>query len=256
MRVTIRAGLAKHVDERLVDEVLDAHTEAKRNYHLGGLRLSAVEGGRFCEAVFRILEERCWGKSTPLGKSLDTNGLIEKLANLPAADQPDAVRLHIPRALRMVYDIRNKRDAAHLADDIDPNLQDATLVVSVLDWVMAELVRLYHDVSADAAQRIVEDLVTKTAPVIQDFDGFLKVLNPDLSASDFCLVLLYQRGAQGATLMDLRAWVRPKMRPNLKRTLDRLVNDKSYVHSDGQRYVITQAGQRSVESRRLLHEPT
>jgi hypothetical protein len=86
--------------------------------------------------------------------------------------------------LRVVYDIRNTRDAAHLADNIDPNLQDATLVVSVLDWILAEFVRLHHNVSPDEAQKLVEELVTRVAPVVQDFSGFLKLLNPNLGATD------------------------------------------------------------------------
>ncbi len=53
---TIRQGLAKSHDKKLVDELLEAYVEAKRNFYLGGLRLSAVEGGRFCEAAFRISE--------------------------------------------------------------------------------------------------------------------------------------------------------------------------------------------------------
>jgi len=45
---------------------------------------------------------------------------------------------------------------------------------------LAEFVRLYHNVPADEAQAIVSDLVTRTSPAIQDFDGFLKVLRADL----------------------------------------------------------------------------
>jgi hypothetical protein len=100
---------------------------------------------------------------------LDSDKLIVTLSNYS-----DSIRLHIPRAIRVVYDIRNKRDAAHLADDIDPNLQDATLVISNLDWILAEFIRLYHNVSADEAQKIIEGLVARKVPVIEDFDGFLK----------------------------------------------------------------------------------
>jgi hypothetical protein len=160
--------------------------------------------------------------------------------------------LHIPRALRVVYDVRSNRDAAHLADGIDPNLQDATLVVGVLDWVLAEFVRLHHNVTADEAQRMVDDLVTRQAPVVQDFNGFLKVLRADLTASPRCLVLLYQRGNQGATFAELSAWVKPTMRRNLRRTFDGLVHDKSWVHLDGDRYTITRTGQPEVEARGWL----
>ena len=116
----------------------------------------------------------------------------------------NSIRLNIPRAIRVIYDIRNGRDAAHLgAGDVDPNLQDATLVISNIDWVLAEFVRLYHNVKADEAQRIVDGLVVRAVPAVQDFDGFLKVLNPKLKASEYVLLLLYERGTTGATLDEL-----------------------------------------------------
>ncbi len=255
MRSIVQAQLAATLPSKLVDELLEAHAEAKRNLYLGGLRLSEVEGGRFCEAAFRLLEEITQGTFTPLGIQLHSESLIQKLENLPKAAHPDAVRIHIPRALRLVYDIRNKRDAAHLGDGIDPNLQDATMVAAVLDWVLAEFIRLYHNVKADEAQRIVEHIVTRVAPVVQDFNGFLKVLKPSLSAGEHCLVLLYQRDAAGATFLELEAWVRPAMRPNLRTTLKRMVDQKDWVHFDGASYRITRLGQMEIENRRLI-EPT
>ncbi len=155
MRAIIEAQLAAKLEAKLVRELLEAHSEAKRNYYLGGLRLSAVEGGRFCEAAFRLLEYATKNKKfIPLSKSLtSTDKLILELSNLTGRSSTTRCALHIPRSLRLVYDIRNKRDAAHLSDGIDPNLQDATLVIGVLDWVLAEFIRLYHDVPADEASR-------------------------------------------------------------------------------------------------------
>lgn len=251
MRGFIEAELAKKLPPALVQELLDAHSETKRNFYLGGLRLAEVEGGRFCEAAFRILEHIALGGATPLGKQIDTDRLIDKLRALPSGSQPDSVRLHIPRTLRLIYDIRNKRDAAHLADGIDPNLQDATLVTANMDWALAELIRLYHSCSADQAKAIVDDIVTRVAPIIQDFGGFLKILRPGLPASDHSLVLLYQCGEAGATFQQLHTWARPPMRANLKRTLSMLCDQKDQVHFDGQKYLITRLGQRDVESRKL-----
>lgn len=248
----IRDSLAARRDPKLVDELLSAYREAKQNFYQGGKRLSAVEGGRFCEAAFRLLEEETTGAFTPLGKTLDAEGLSRRLANTPHSSHADSVRLHIPRALRVVYDIRNNRDAAHLADGIDPNLQDATLVVAIIDWVLAELVRLWHDVDADEAQAIVEGLVTRKVPVIEDFDGFPKVLTPQLSAGEFVLVLLYQRGRSGAALDDLRSWVLPSMRRNLGRTLKRLCDDLAYVHTVGTHHQITARGRAYVEANQLI----
>ncbi len=252
MLATVRKGICAHFPTTLVDELINAYSEAKRNFALGGLRLSAVEGGRFCEAAFRVLQQRTTGAFDPLGVSLDTERLSKQLQASPSAQHPDSVRLFLPRALRVIYDIRNNRDAAHLADGIDPNLQDATLVISVLDWVMAELVRLFHDVSANEAQKMIAGIVTRSVPVIEDIAGFLKILNPKLGASESCLVLLYQRNSFGATPEELSRWVRPSMRRNLARTLRRLEQDHAHVHNDGVRFKITIAGKRRVEQENLL----
>lgn len=252
MRAEIEASLGQAYDGALVQELLDAHAELKRNFYLGGLRLAEVEGGRFSEAAFRLLKQETTGSFTALGSSLDTDRTIRELAALPRGSFPDSIRLHIPRSLRVIYDIRNNRDAAHLADGIDPNLQDATLVATSADWVLAEFLRLHHSVSADEAQEIVEGLVARVAPVIEDFDGFLKVLDPSLGASDRCLVLLYQRGQSGAGYADLSEWVHPKSRSNLRRTLQQLVEDRAFLHQRGEMYWITGAGRQSVESRHLI----
>jgi hypothetical protein len=177
VKSAVRGSLAAVYNPRLVDELLAAYEEAKSKYYLGGLRLSEVEGGRFAEAAFRMLQQETTGSFDPLGASLDTERTTLRLANLPQGSHPDSVRLHIPRALRVVYDIRNNRNAAHLADGIDPNLQDATLVISTLDWVMAEFIRLHHNVTPDEAQKIVSELVTRQAPVIQDFGASSKSSN-------------------------------------------------------------------------------
>ncbi|GFE83375.1 hypothetical protein GCM10011487_53750 [Steroidobacter agaridevorans] len=253
MRSTVEGQLSSKLEPKLVKELLDAHAEAKRNFYLGGLRLSAVEGGRFCEAAFRLLQDVTEGKHTPLSKSLPkTDALILQLSNLDASKFNDSIRLHIPRSLRLVYDIRNKRDTAHLTDGIDPNLQDATLVVTVIDWVLAEFIRLYHNVTANEASKIVNGIVKRVAPVVQDFNGFLKILNPKLGVSDHCAVLLYQRGDDGATYDELEGWARPKMRRNLQRALDTLVDDKDFAHFDGMRYFITRHGEQYVELKSLI----
>lgn len=146
--------------------------------------------------------------------------------------------------------MRNKRDVAHLADGIDPNQQDATLVVRNMEWVLAELVRLFHNVSPTEAHGILAELVSKDVPMIQVFDGFPRVLK-QLRASDHMLVLLYWRGSDGATVEELQAWARPTMRSNLKRTLHSL-DAKDLIHLHGDKYLLTHLGERDVEQRKLL----
>ncbi|WP_228924998.1 hypothetical protein [Streptomyces sp. DH7] len=247
---TVKEVLNAQYEPSLVKELLAAYELAKRNYYLGGHRLSAVEAGRFCEAAYRILESRTSGTFTPLGANLDTEKVSRRLLSYSGAEHPKSVRVHVPRALRVVYDIRNSRDAAHLADGVDSHLQDATLVVGVLDWVLAEFVRL-GGTSPEDTRKLIEGLVTRKIPVVQEFGTFQKVLRPDLRASDFVLVLLHQRGPKGAEFSELAHWLPHGMRPNLRRTV-RLLSEKALVHTEDQVARITYTGEKSVESRGLL----
>lgn len=244
--------VAGGIPQELVDRLTAAFREARSNHYLGGHRLAEVEGGRFCEAAYRILEHMVDGSHTPLGAQLDADKLSRRLASQPRGSASDSVRLHIPRALRVVYDIRNSRDAAHLGDGMGPNIQDSGLVITCLNWTMAEFVRLHHGIDADAAAALIDQLVERTVPVIQDFDGVPRVLR-NLPAGDTCLLLLYQHGREPISIEDLRAAVRPKMRAHLNRTLQRL-DGLNYVHVADGKVWITRVGERHVEAKRLADD--
>lgn len=247
---TVEGGLlAAGVSAELVHETLLAYTEAKRRYFLGDYMPNAIEGGRFSEAVLRIMQWDATGNFTPLGDSkFKADQVIRQLE--PASSASDSVRFHIPRSLRVIYDIRNKRDTGHLGDGIDPNVQDGTLVVAVMDWVMAELVRLHHSVDPAAAQALIEELVTREVPMIQVFNDKPRIL-ADLRAGDHVLVLLYWAGTEGTTLATLSSWVPPGMRANLRRTL-RQLHDKHLVHFEDDHARLTRPGERHVVDRKLI----
>lgn len=248
---TVEAGfLSAGLPATLVTELLDAYTEAKRRHHLGDHRPQAVEGGRFSEALFRILQHETGQPVTPLTKSLPkVDSLLVKFEN--AVGSNDSVRIHLPRTLKLIYDIRNKRDIAHLTDGIDPNRQDSALVIGNMDWAMAELVRLHHGVSANEAQRIIEDLVTKEVPAIQEIDGH-PVLLAKLAPRDQALLLLYRVGAAGTTVDELAGWLRVDRKDNLRARLRKLDTDQLvFIHPTTARVYLTDKGIREVETRRL-----
>ncbi len=237
----------------LVRELLDAYEEAKRRYHLGDHRPNAVEGGRFAEAAFRILQHLSGQEVTALGRSLPSvPSLVRSLENVPTADVAESIRIHIPRALRVIYDVRNSRDAAHLGDGIDPNLQDATLVVGVLDWVMAELVRLHHAVTADETQALIEELVTKEVPAVQEIDGHPVILK-ELQPRDQALLLLYRAGTErGLSVDELASWLRVTRKDNLRTRLRKLDEQRlAFEHPQTGRFHITSPGMHYVEEKGL-----
>jgi hypothetical protein len=248
----IRSALVARFPEQLVDELLSCYVEQKRNLLLGNLRPNEVEGGRFAEAAFRLLEHFMGWKVTPLGSSLDTDGIIRRLQSSPTAAAPDSVRLHIPRTLRVIYDIRNNRDAAHLADGIDPNLQDSTFVSASIDWTLAEFVRVAGGVTPEKAFSLVKAITIRSIPAVEDIEGYLKTLRPSLGPADRITLLLYHCADRGAAADQLSGWLRPAQRNNLGRTLRQLEHDKDLIVLVNGRYKLTRRGIQEIEKRRLI----
>jgi hypothetical protein len=246
----VKTALLARFPSNLVDELTECYVEQKKNYYLGRMRPNEVEGGRFTEAAFRMLQHAAGLAVTPIGVQLDTTAISRVLENTVVVN--DSVRFHIPRTLRVIYDIRNKRDAAHLGDGIDANLQDSSIVSAALDWVLAEFVRLARGLPPDRAFALVKAITIRRIPAVEQFGDFLKTLRPSLGPSDRVLLLLYHCADTGATDAELSRWLKPEQRRNLSRTLTQLEHDKDYVVQAGGIYRITRRGISAIESKRLV----
>lgn len=237
----------------LVEELKETYEELKENYYFGNLRPSEVEGGRFSEAALRVVQWATGGLPngdpyTPLNDRLPRfDQELDRLRQLPGNKHPKSLRVWIPRVLHSIYNIRNSRDVAHLSGEVDPNVPDSTLVATNADWVVAELVRLFHGVDPDEAQARVDALVTRKAPAVQMFGEVPKVLRPTLSNKDKILLILFHQGEKGATAGELGDWLNRRVY-NVRRDL-RDLDEKARLHfdEDEDRAEITRVGEIEVE---------
>ena len=88
------------------------------------------------------------------------------------------------------------------------------MVVSASDWIMAELVRLFHDISVNEAQSIVEALITKKVSIVWEVAGKKRVLNPKLKYPERTLLLLYDshpKPLRDETLCEWTEYTNPAM---------------------------------------------
>lgn len=230
----------------LATAVIAEYVQVKKRFYEGDHKPGSVHGGRCCEAVARVLQHKATGMHTPLADKIDLDKSLNKLENTTLED---SLRLHMVRAMRFVYGVRNSRDTGHLKGGIDTNLQDATVVVATLDWILAELVRVFHGVSAAEANEMIKGIVTKAVPVIEVFNG-KPVVHAKLTHMNHVLVVLYWTNRDSITRRELVSVLPPNVQ--LKRELDR-ASAKHYVHVDGEEIFLTTPGKKYVEDEKLLH---
>ncbi len=219
-------------------EALEGHyTEIKVNFARGHFEPAELNGGKFCEIVFRVLEWRTSGGTySPLGKSVSRfDQALRRFESLSSF--PDSVRFHIPHVLNALYSIRNKRGVAHHAGEIDSNKMDAIFVVSCADWVMAELVRLFHGISLDEAQDLVDKLVTKKIPVVWQIGNHIRIISPPgrkLKTADKVLLILYSRHPEPVIVSELLTWTEydPRNKPRFRTSILGNLHKSDLIHLD------------------------
>jgi hypothetical protein len=187
---------------------------------------SELSGGLFCEIVFTILKGHAAGsyanKPSKPRDFLAACRALEQNTNVPRS-----FRILIPRMLPALYEVRNNRGVGHTGGDVNPNFMDSTLVVGMAKWIVAELIRVFHNVSISEAQSSVDSLAEITVPLVWSEGDIKRVLNPKLKLKDQILMLV--GSTAGKTLYaDLERWIEPTTKKYLLRST-RELHDARFV---------------------------
>lgn len=245
----IKQQLESTFDRQLLDKLFESHQLLTEHYYLGRHRPCAMEAGRFAETSLRMLQQVLTGRYIPLGTHIvNFTDEVRKLEQLDKCKFKESLRIQIPRAIQVIFDIRNKRDIDHVGGDVDANFSDATLSLNTCNWVLTEFLRIYYTSDIQTAQQLVVSLVKVRIPLIQDFNGFLKILNPQLKLPEKILALLYYRSSDGATIDKLNEWLSRKFSVNhMNVTLDRLEHERAQIYRNGDHCFITDTGRKFAE---------
>lgn len=212
--------------------------ELKTNFADRRYMLAELAAAQFCEVVYRILE---WhtsndGYYTPIGEKIrNISHVVTRFEKLTSFDE--SIRTHIPNNIKTIYTIRNKRGVGHIAKEIEPNLVDATLVVSCADWIMAELVRIFQNLPIEEAHTIVTNLFPKSIPIVCSFGdtGRRRVLNPpdrNLTARDKVLLLLHDVHPKPMSVGDLLSFTEYKNSTLFRTKVLSRLHDAHYIDFD------------------------
>ncbi len=215
----------------LVKDLLDAYVEIVTNFAEGRWEPSELNGGKLCETVYTIIDGYMSG-AYPARSSKPKN-MVDACKSLETAHPHfpkgnRSPRVQIPRMLVALYEIRNNRGVGHAGGDVDPNQMDATAVLYMSKWLMAELVRLLHGLTTDEATEIVEALVEREIAAVWKLGDKRRVLVTGLTWKQQVLLLL--SSVTEASDSDLVTWLEHKTPKNLRRDvlrpmhLDRLID--------------------------------
>ncbi|MBI5070370.1 MAG: hypothetical protein HZB56_19210 [Deltaproteobacteria bacterium] len=213
-------------------------------YAKGAWKMASLDGGRFCEVVYTILDGALSGTFAPSpSKPKKFVEACQDLTRRPKTEKVGdySLRILLPRVLPALYEIRNNRNVGHVGGDVVANKMDSEFVRSTATWVLCELVRVFHAVNTQEAQAAVDALIERKHPLIWEFDGIRRVLDPRLSAADRTLLLL--DGLSGWTdAKTLSEWVKYKM--NFRPQVLQKLADELLIEYDarGDRVVITARG--------------
>ena len=191
----------------LRDELVEAYSEVLRNYRESRWEPSELNAGKLCEVVYTILRGHVDG-AFPARASKPKN-MVDACRALEQVDDtkyPRSVRIQIPRMLIAMYEIRNNRGVGHVGGDVNANHMDATCTLHMSQWVVAELVRLFHNINPTEAAQAIDTLVERTIPAVWNVDGRLRILDTSLNMREKTLLLLYQT-QKPVQEKDLVEWV-------------------------------------------------
>jgi hypothetical protein len=189
----------------LRDELLGAFNQIAKNYRERRWEPSELNGGKLCEVAYSIAKGYVDGAYPK--KATKPRNMVDACKALEGGRREErSIRIQIPRMLVALYEVRNNRNVGHVGGDVDPNHMDALVVLQMAKWIVAEFVRVLHDVDVDDAAETVEALVERETPIIWEVDGKRRVLNTSLSMRDKSLVLLHATNGPVAE-RDLVSWI-------------------------------------------------
>ena len=210
-------------------------------YAEGRWDTASLKAGRFCEVAYSTIKGYADG-AYPAAPVKPTNmvAACKALENLTAL--PRGLRILAARLIPAIYEVRNNRDVGHVGGDVASNRMDATLAVETVDWLLGEMIRVFHAMQIAEAQSVVDALSERRVPIIWEGESVKRILDPSMAARDQVLVLLDQ-SVTWVNLEDLRNWCDYKNSTNFRKIVSRLHSAKLVeFDSKGQRARILPPG--------------
>lgn len=242
-----------HLPAGLTEELLACYRNIVQNYVESRWEPAELNGGKFCEVVYTILDGAISGAfSAKASKPANMMDACRALESRPADSTrvgDRSLRILIPRLLPYLYEIRNNRGVGHVGGDVNPNQADSEAVLAAATWIMAELGRIFHGTTLSEAQIAVDLLVQRRHPLVWTNGSIKRVLDPSMKKADQTLLLLYSESSWVSTT-DLCNWVEYSVSSMFKKRVLEPLHKQRLIEYDAKKNqsMLTSLGIRAVEN--------
>ncbi len=225
----------RSVPRSLREPLLKEYRAINDNFMENRWTPTELSGGRFCEIVYSILKG--YSSGTYPAKATKPRNFVEACRRLENnSGVPRSFQILIPRLLPGLYEIRNNRGVGHVGGDVDSNLMDSAIVVYMASWILAELVRVFHNVTTSEAQRLVDNLVERRMPLVWKCGDIRRVLKPGILLKDQIMILLGSCAKQ-VKYDELLEWTESVNRRYFKKTV-RILHKERLLEYDEKSSII------------------
>jgi hypothetical protein len=238
----LKDSLAKDISPRLVDDLLKDFVDIRRHYISSDYRSLLAKSGTFSETVAQILIYLSESMIIST-KEIKINELEKRLVN---ANLNLSLKTVIPRMLITIYKLRSSRGGAHQSDEISPNYIDANYIHTCCNWIICELIRLYHDSDVDKAVKIIAHISKTNFPLLEEIDGETLILEENLKIREQILALLFSNYPQRVSLDIVKHTAKAKNPISIANALTKMVQSK-LIHKNREGIILTSKGLKEAE---------
>lgn len=187
--------LSKIIDPAFADAIVGSYVAMQERYLAGDWQPTELDSGRLCEAIARATYQLDSGIVTHSQLPGDLCEKIEDAANLrPKHNLNQSDRLHICKAIGLVYKFRSSRGSVHISPNYKADYMDSMLMVHAGKWILAEFLRLAWTKDKTVIAEAIAEIVQLEYSLIHELDGVPLVLDEVSAPVEILLLLNHAAG--------------------------------------------------------------
>lgn len=248
IRTLVQSEFSKFFGEELAKELIEEYSKLKEAEIQRKHDYVCQIAGKYFETTAKILLKLKKGID-PSAKGINfEKACNELLQEQKITIEDEILTLLFPLVLKGGYVIRNKKRVSH-ARGINPDFMDSRYLCILADWIMAELLRLYHSKDDKSIQSIINKIIARKIPLLQEINGDKVLLDKKVSAALASLLLIYSNEGSMPHDQVKRILYSYYKEPNIVISIRNNINDRK-IHEDNKNILhLTERGYQFLEKK-------